>query len=63
MKTYDQAVYQVAKEYAHDAHDNMFPRVNMDKVHMIAFIFGVDVKTVVADVKATFEENREVFWK
>jgi predicted ATPase len=63
MKTYEEAVYAVAEEYAHVAHDSMFPRVNIDKCKMIAFIFGVDLEDVVNEVNETFFQNREVFWK
>lgn len=63
MKTLEEAIYAVAKEYAHEAHDSMFARVNMDKCSMIAFIFGLDANAVAEEVMGTFVENREEFWK
>lgn len=63
MKTYEEAVFAVAKEYAHEAHDSMMARVNMDKCDMIAFIFGLDANDVAEEVMGTFVENRAEFWK
>jgi len=63
MKSYEEAVYTVAEQYAHEAHDSMFARVNADKVAMIAFIFDKDSGDVSKDVMGTFVDNREVFWR
>ena len=63
MKTYDEAVLKVAKEYAHKAHDSYFPKVNYSKVEMIAFIFSAEPDFVHAQVLDVFEQHRDEWWK
>ena len=63
MKTYDDAVLKVAREYSHKAHDAMFPTFPYDKAEMIGFIFGIDPETVVECIKTVEVENRKEWWK
>lgn len=51
MKTYDQSIHCVAKQYSKEALDSMSPRFPFEKAEMLSFIFDVDLKKVVKQIK------------
>lgn len=62
MKTYDEAVLQVAREYSHQVHDAMFPTFPYEKAVMIGFIFEIDPEKVVKRIKTLEVKNRKEWW-
>lgn len=63
MKTYEEAIYNVAEEYFHESMNTMMPRLNVNKARMIAFIFDVRIDDVCNEIVATARENSKEFGK
>ena len=57
VKSYLSAIDYIAKEYNYERMQSMMPRMNSDKIDMVRFVYGVDRKSVEADVALRASER------
>jgi hypothetical protein len=59
MKTFEEAILKVAREYSHLVHDSTFPTLPYEKCEMIGFIFDMDPELVAKKVRTAEIKNRK----